>query len=91
MERITEEELLKTIEENPMICTRAIVKKLRPEEFKDNATYLEYVKELKPMLMRLWKNGTIVSSKVQCCTFNLKQWQIARRHFLTSLRSYGVS
>ena len=91
MNSITEEELLKTIEENPMICTRAIVKKLRPEEFKDNATYLEYVKELKPMLMKLWKSGTIVSSKVQCCTFNLKQWQIARRRFLTSLRSYGVS
>lgn len=91
MNSITEEELLKTIEENPMICTRAIVKKLRPEEFKDNAAYLEYVKELKPMLMKLWKDGTIVSSKVQCCTFNLKQWQIARRRFLTSLRSYGVS
>ncbi len=77
MNDITEDELLRTIEENPMICTRAIVKKLRPEEFKDNATYLEYVKEVKPILMKLWKDGKIVSSKVQCCTFNLKQWQIA--------------
>ena len=76
MQEITEEELLAVIRENPMICTRAIVKRLRPEEFKDNATYLEYVKSLKPMLMRLWKDGTIVSSKVQCCTFNLKQWQM---------------
>ena len=29
------------------------------------------------MLTKLWKDGTIISSKVQCCTFNLKQWQIA--------------
>ena len=29
------------------------------------------------MLTKLWKDGIIVSSKVQCCTFNLKQWQIA--------------
>lgn len=78
MNEITREELLKTIEENPMICTRAIVKRLRPEEFKDNKTYLEYVAEIKPILMELWKDGVIVSSKVQCCTFNLKQWQIAR-------------
>lgn len=28
------------------------------------------------MLTGLWKEGIIVSSKVQCCTFNLKQWQI---------------
>ena len=78
MNDITKEELLRTIEENPMICTRAIVKRLRPEEFKDNKTYLEYVAEIKPILMELWKEGVIVSSKVQCCTFNLKQWQIAR-------------
>ena len=78
MKEITEEELLKTIEENPMICTRAIIKKLRPEEFKDNATYLAYAKSIRPTLMRLWKDGTIVSSKVQCCTYNLKQWQISR-------------
>ncbi len=77
MNDITEEELLRTIEDNPMICTRAIIKKLRPEEFKDNATYLEYVKEVKPILMKLWHDGKIISSKVQCCTFNLKQWQIA--------------
>ncbi len=77
MEPITEEELLKVIGEHPMICTRAIVKNLRPEEFKDNATYLEYVGQIKPMLMDLWSDGKIVSSKVQCCTFNLKQWQIA--------------
>ena len=76
MEPITDEEVLTVIRENPMICTRAIVKKLRPEEFKDNKTYLEYVENLKPTLMRLWKDGVIVSSKVQCCTFNLKQWQI---------------
>jgi len=76
MEPITDEEVLSVIRENPMICTRAIVKKLRPEEFKDNKTYLAYVENLKPTLMRLWKDGVIVSSKVQCCTFNLKQWQI---------------
>ncbi|MBE6518519.1 MAG: hypothetical protein E7Z70_03115 [Thermoplasmata archaeon] len=77
MKPITQEELLATIEENPMICTRAIVKKLRPEEFHDADAYVKYVDEIKPMLMTLWKNGKIVSSKVQCCTFNLKQWQIA--------------
>ncbi|MBR4245331.1 MAG: hypothetical protein IKQ14_08090 [Candidatus Methanomethylophilaceae archaeon] len=76
MEPITDEEVLTVIRENPMICTRAIVKRLRPEEFKDNKTYLEYIENLKPTLMRLWKDGVIVSSKVQCCTFNLKQWQI---------------
>ena len=76
MEPITDEEALTVIRENPMICTRAIVKRLRPEEFKDNKTYLEYIENLKPTLMRLWKDGVIVSSKVQCCTFNLKQWQI---------------
>jgi len=76
MQPITEEELLTVIRENPMICTRAIVKNLRPEEFKDNATYLEYVESIKPILMGLWKDGKIVSSKVQCCTFNLKQWQV---------------
>jgi len=76
MNPITDEEVLRVIRENPMICTRAIVKKLRPEEFKDNDTYLKYVENLKPTLMRLWEDGVIVSSKVQCCTFNLKQWQI---------------
>ncbi len=76
MKPITDEEVLTVIRENPMICTRAIVKRLRPEEFKDNKTYLEYIENLKPTLMRLWKDGVIVSSKVQCCTFNLKQWQI---------------
>ncbi|MBE6522723.1 MAG: hypothetical protein E7Z62_06335 [Thermoplasmata archaeon] len=76
MNPITDEEVLTVIRENPMICTRAIVKRLRPEEFKDNKTYLEYIENLKPTLMRLWKDGVIVSSKVQCCTFNLKQWQI---------------
>ena len=58
-----------------MICTRAIVKRLRPDEFKDNVLYREYIDSLKPMLNKLWKDGVIVSSKVQCCTFNLKQWQ----------------
>ncbi len=77
MKPITDEELLDVIRSNPMICTRAIVKKLRPEEFKDQELYLEYIKSLKPTMERLWKNGIIVSSKVQCCTFNLKQWQIA--------------
>ena len=76
MEQITEEELLEVIRSNPMICTRAIVKKLRPEEFKDNTTYLAYVESIKPILMRLWEDGIIISSKVQCCTFNLKQWQV---------------
>ena len=76
MEQITEEELLEVIRSNPMICTRAIVKKLRPEEFKDNTTYLAYVESIKPILMRLWEDGFIISSKVQCCTFNLKQWQV---------------
>ncbi len=73
MQQITEEELLGVVRENPMICTRAIIKKLCPEEFKDNPTYLEYIASVKPLLMRLWENGVIVSSKVQCCTFNLKQ------------------
>ena len=76
MEPITEKELLDVIRDNPMICTRSIIKKLRPEEFKDNAKYLEYVASVKPTLIRLWKNGVIISSKVQCCTFNLKQWQM---------------
>lgn len=57
MEPITDEEVLAVIRENPMICTRAIVKRLRPEEFKDNKTYLEYIENLKPTLMRLWKDG----------------------------------
>ncbi|MBO4798906.1 MAG: hypothetical protein J5494_09100 [Candidatus Methanomethylophilaceae archaeon] len=76
MNPIGEEELLQVIRENPMICTRAIVKRLRPEEFRDPAMYREHLDYLKPVLERLWKNGIIVSSKVQCCTFNLKQWQI---------------
>ncbi|MBP5685684.1 MAG: hypothetical protein J6W72_04575, partial [Candidatus Methanomethylophilaceae archaeon] len=61
MNPITDEEVLGVIRENPMICTRAIVKKLRPEEFKDNKTYLEYIENLKPTLMRLWEDGVIVS------------------------------
>ncbi len=77
MEAITEAELLETIRENPMICTRAIVKKLRPEDFKEVDLYMAHVESIKPMLKRLWVDGVIVSSKVQCCTFNLKQWQIA--------------
>ena len=77
MDEITESELLAVIKENPMICTRAIVKKLRPEDFKDPDLYKAHVDSLKPLLNKLWKDGEIVSSKVQCCTFNLKQWQIA--------------
>ena len=77
MQEITESELLQVIKDNPMICTRAIVKKLRPEEFNNVDAYTAYVESLKPILNRLWKEGKIVSSKVQCCTFNLKQWQIA--------------
>ncbi len=77
MDEITESELLAVIGENPMICTRAIVKKLRPEDFKDPDLYKAHVDSLKPLLNKLWKDGKIVSSKVQCCTFNLKQWQIA--------------
>ena len=42
MKPITEDELLQTIRENPMICTRAIVKKLRPDEFRDLEAYREY-------------------------------------------------
>jgi len=76
MQPITREELLQVISENPMIYTRAIVKKLRPTEFHDLESYRLYLDELKPMLFDLWQDGTIVSSKVQCCTFNLKQWQL---------------
>ena len=76
MQPITRDELLSVIADNPMICTRAIVKKLRPTEFRDLECYREYLDELKPMLFDLWQDGTIVSSKVQCCTFNLKQWQL---------------
>ena len=75
MQPISKEELLNVISENPMICTRAIVKKLRPEDFKDQNEYRQYLDEIKPLLMELWHDGIIVSSKVQCCTFNLKQWQ----------------
>jgi hypothetical protein len=77
MDEITESELLDVIRENPMICTRAIVKNLRPEDFRDPELYKAHLDSLKPLLNRLWTEGTIVSSKVQCCTFNLKQWQIA--------------
>ena len=75
MDPISEKELLSVIKENPMICTRAIVKKLRPDDFHDQDKYREYLDQLKPMLMDLWSDGRIISSKVQCCTFNLKQWQ----------------
>lgn len=75
MQPITREELLDVIAVNPMICTRAIVKKLRPTEFHDPKCYRMYLDGLKPMLFDLWQDGAIVSSKVQCCTFNLKQWQ----------------
>ncbi len=77
MDPISKEELLSVIGDNPMICTRAIVKNLRPEEFRDVQSYLAYVDQIKPLLLDLWHDGKIVSSKVQCCTFNLKQWQIA--------------
>ena len=43
MQEITEKEVLSVIGENPMICTRMIVKKLRPEEFKDVEKYKEYL------------------------------------------------
>ena len=76
MNPITDEELLSVIKENPMICTRGIVKNLRPDEYKDPDVYKEYMNYLKPVMERLWKEGVIVSSKVQCCTFNLKQWQV---------------
>ncbi len=76
MQPITREELLDVIADNPMICTRAIVKKLRPTEFHDPECYRMYLDGLKPMLFDLWQDGVIVSSKVQCCTFNLKQWQL---------------
>lgn len=77
MNPITEEELLTVIRENPMICSRGIVKHLRPDEYRDPAAYKEYMDYLKPIMERLWKDGIIVSSKVQCCTFNLKEWRLA--------------
>ena len=43
MKVITEDEVLSAIRENPMICTRALVKKLRPEEFKNQEAYKEYL------------------------------------------------
>lgn len=43
MRDITQEEVLEVIRENPMICTRAIVKKLRPEEFRDPECYKGYL------------------------------------------------
>jgi len=76
MDAITKEELIEVIGKNPMICTRAIVKNLRPTDFKDPELYKQHVDSIKPILMELWNDGKIVSSKVQCCTFNLKQWQV---------------
>ena len=43
MQEITEKEVLSVIGENPMICTRMIVKKLRPEEFNDTEAYKGYL------------------------------------------------
>lgn len=43
MKEIIEDEVLSVIRENPMICTRALVKKLRPEEFRDQEAYKEYL------------------------------------------------
>ena len=43
MKEITEAEVLSAIKENPMICTRALVKKLRPEEFRDTEAYKGYL------------------------------------------------
>ena len=43
MQEITEKEVLSVIGENPMICTRMIVKKLRPDEFKDVEAYKGYL------------------------------------------------
>ena len=43
MLEITEKEVLSVIGENPMICTRMIVKKLRPDEFKDVEAYKGYL------------------------------------------------
>jgi len=76
MEPITRDEIIEAVGQNPMICTRALVKKLRPEDFKDPELYKQHVESIKPIMMDLWEKGVIVSSKVQCCTFNLKQWQL---------------
>jgi len=76
MQPITCDELLRVIGDNPMICTRSIIKKLRPTEFQDAEAYRSYLDDVKPKLFGLWQDGIIVSSKVQCCTFNLKQWQL---------------
>ena len=76
MKPITKQEIIDTISAHPMICTRAIIKALRPEEFKDQNLYLEYIAQIRPLLEELYDDGTIVSAKVQYCTFNLKQWQI---------------
>ena len=43
MQEITEKEVLSVIGENPKVCTRMIVKKLRPEEFKDVEAYKGYL------------------------------------------------
>ncbi len=43
MKDITESEVLAAIKENPMICTRALVKKLRPDEFRDAEAYKGYL------------------------------------------------
>ncbi len=76
MADISKQELLDTIAANPMICTRSIIKKLRPEDFDNGERYKAELDAVKPLLMELWEDGKIISSKVQCCTFNLKQWQI---------------
>ncbi|AGI48471.1 hypothetical protein TALC_01500 [Thermoplasmatales archaeon BRNA1] len=78
-EPITENEVLEVLRENPMICTRAMIKKLRPDDFEHGTgdAYRAHLDSLKPLLMSMWSRGIIVSSKTQCCTFNLKQWQLA--------------
>ncbi len=46
MRQISESEILSVISENPMICTRAIVKELRPDEFRDQEAYREHLGSL---------------------------------------------
>ncbi|MBR2255047.1 MAG: hypothetical protein IJ856_04435 [Candidatus Methanomethylophilaceae archaeon] len=41
MTPITRSEILGVISENPMICTRSIIKRLRPEAMSDPAAYQE--------------------------------------------------
>ena len=43
MEPISRSELLEVISANPMICTRSIVKRLRPEVMADPDSYRETV------------------------------------------------